>query len=99
MGSALSIVPCHCACLTYFLHPKLRNINVVLITLTLIQLTLRRAVHTPYGCQPADLHAVLHYIGDDFTSARGTPTRIRTSGRTKGSEYRGNYSQTALQAT
>ena len=30
--SVLSIVPRHCAHLTYFLHPKLRKVNAVLIT-------------------------------------------------------------------
>ena len=40
--SILSIVPRHCAHQTYFLYPKLRNINAVLITLKLITLTLRR---------------------------------------------------------
>ena len=39
--SILSIVPRHCACLTYFLHPKLRKINAVLTTPQLIPLTLR----------------------------------------------------------
>ena len=40
--SVLSIVPCSCARLTYFFHPKSRQINAVLITLKLITLTLRR---------------------------------------------------------
>ena len=35
--SVLSIVPRHCARLTYFFHPKLRKINAVLITPTGIQ--------------------------------------------------------------
>ena len=39
--SVLSVVPCHCACLTYFLHPKLREINAVPSTLQLITGTLR----------------------------------------------------------
>ena len=30
--SLLRIVPRHCARLTYFLHPKLREINAVLLT-------------------------------------------------------------------
>ena len=33
MGTVLSIVPRHCARLTYFIHPELRKINAVLITL------------------------------------------------------------------
>ena len=41
--SVLSIVPRLCARLTYFLHPKLRQIDAVLIPLTLMTLTLRRA--------------------------------------------------------
>ena len=60
--SVLSIVPCHCARLTYFLHPKLRKINAVLITLKLTTLTLRRmrrAVSAPIAlpslCQCLDL--------------------------------------------
>ena len=32
--SVLGIVPCHCARLTYFLHPKLRKISVMLIAFT-----------------------------------------------------------------
>ena len=40
--SVLSIVPRHCARLTYVLHPTLRNINVVLIARQLITVTLRR---------------------------------------------------------
>ena len=36
--SVLSILICHYACLTYFLHPKLRKINAVLTTLTLQRL-------------------------------------------------------------
>ena len=39
--SVLSIVPRHCACLTCFIHPKLRKINAVLITQQLITLILR----------------------------------------------------------
>ena len=39
----LSVVPHHCACLTDFLHPKLRESNAVLITARLITLALRRA--------------------------------------------------------
>ena len=37
-----STVPRHCACLTYFLHPKWRKINAVPITSRLIPLPLRR---------------------------------------------------------
>ena len=40
--SVLSIVPRHCAHLTYFLHPKSREINAVLISPRLIPLSLRR---------------------------------------------------------
>ena len=40
--SVLSILPRHCARLTGFLHPKLRQINAVLITPQLITLPLRR---------------------------------------------------------
>ena len=40
--SVLIIVPRHCALLTYFLYPKLRKINAVLITPQLISLTLPR---------------------------------------------------------
>ena len=40
--SVLSIMPRHCARLTFFLHPKLRKINAVLLTPQLITLTLRR---------------------------------------------------------
>ena len=40
--SVVSIVPCHCARLTYFLHPKLRKTNAVLIPLKLIALAVRR---------------------------------------------------------
>ena len=39
--SVLSIVPRYCARLTSFLHPKLREINAVLITPQLMTLTLR----------------------------------------------------------
>ena len=48
--SVLSIVPRHCARLTYFLHPKLRGINAVLITpqpMTLLLQRLRRAGGVP----------------------------------------------------
>ena len=41
----LTIVPCHCARLTYSLNPKLRGINGVLITPQLITLTLQRLQH------------------------------------------------------
>ena len=41
--SVLSIVPRHCAALTYFVHSKLRNISAVLITPQLMTLTLRCA--------------------------------------------------------
>ena len=44
-SSALSIVPRHCARLTYFLQPKLRKINAMLIAPQLIPLTLRRLRH------------------------------------------------------
>ena len=47
--SVLSIVPRHCARLTYFLHPKWRKIDALLITLKQMTLTLRRAVSTPQG--------------------------------------------------
>ena len=47
--SVLSVVPRPCARLTYFFHPKLRKINVVLITPQLITLTLRRAGSIPSG--------------------------------------------------
>ena len=51
--SVLSIVPHYCARLTYFFHPKLREINAVLITLKLITFALRRAVTAPHiGLQP-----------------------------------------------
>ena len=49
--SVLSIVPCYCARLTNFLHPKLRKINTVLITTQLITLALqclRRAGSIPW---------------------------------------------------
>ena len=45
--SIFSIMPRHCAHLTYFFHPKFREINAMLITLKLITLTLQRAVSTP----------------------------------------------------
>ena len=48
--SILSIVPRHCARLADFFHPKLRDINAVLITLRLIALALRRAVSAPMYC-------------------------------------------------
>ena len=41
--SVLSIVPHHCARLTYFLHPKVRKIDAVLIMPQQITLTLRCA--------------------------------------------------------
>ena len=41
LSSVLSIMPRNCARLTYFLHPKLRKVNAVLIALKLIALTLR----------------------------------------------------------
>ena len=41
-----SFVPRHCAHLTYFLHPKIKEINVVLFTL---QLNLRRIGSIPVG--------------------------------------------------
>ena len=40
--SVLRIVPSDCARLTYFLHPKSREIDAVLISLKLITLTMRR---------------------------------------------------------
>ena len=46
--SVLSIVPHHCACFTYFLHPKLRKIKAVLITPQLISCTLRRVGSPSY---------------------------------------------------
>ena len=60
--SVLRVVPCHCARWAYFFHPKLREIDAVVITLKLIPLTLRRlwnAVSAPeaftltplYGCR------------------------------------------------
>ena len=48
--SDLSLVPRHCARLTYFLHPKLREINAVLIAPQRTDLTLghlRRACSAP----------------------------------------------------
>jgi hypothetical protein len=39
-SSVLRVVPRHCARLTYFLHPKLRKSNAVLLTLKLMILTL-----------------------------------------------------------
>ena len=49
--SVLSIVPCHCARLTYFLHQKLRKFDAVLITLKLVTLTLRRLRCAVYATQ------------------------------------------------
>ena len=50
----------------YFLHPKLRKIDAVLITLKLIALTLRRlrhAVSAPSGCSSVMLlHFLLHWL-------------------------------------
>ena len=40
--SVLSIVPCQCAHVTYILHPKMRKINAVRMTLKLISCTLWR---------------------------------------------------------
>ena len=54
--SILSIVPLHGARLTCFLHPKLRKINALPITLKLIALTLRRlwcTVSTPNMSPPS----------------------------------------------
>ena len=47
--SISSIVPCHTARLTDFLHPKLSKINAVLITPRLITPTLWRAGSIPTG--------------------------------------------------
>ena len=54
--SGLSIVPRHCARLTSFLHPKLREMNAVLITPQPIALplrSLRRAGDIPSVSAPA----------------------------------------------
>ena len=50
--SVLSIVPRHCARLTYFFRPKLRKTSAVLVALKLITLGLRRlqrAVSAPHA--------------------------------------------------
>ena len=49
--SVLSIVPRHCARLTYFIHPKLRRINAVLMSPQPIPLPLWRAGSIPIGCR------------------------------------------------
>ena len=45
--SILSLAPCHCACLTYFHYPELREINAELNTLELITLPLQCAGTIP----------------------------------------------------
>ena len=55
--SVLSLVPRHCACLADFFHPKLREIDVVLISLKLITLTLRRAVSAPIQPPPSPIQS------------------------------------------
>ena len=47
--SVLTVMPRHCARLAYFLHPKLREIDAVLITPKLLTLPLRRAGTVPVG--------------------------------------------------
>ena len=56
----LDIVPRHCARLTYFLHPKLREINAVPIIPRLVTLTLRhlrRAQSIPMAAEHAMLRS------------------------------------------
>ena len=54
--SVLRIVPCCCACLADFLHPKLRKIDAGLITLKPITVTLQSALPVTRlrGCAPSD---------------------------------------------
>ena len=75
--SVLSIVHCHCARLTYFLQPKLRKINAVLITLKLITLAfaLRRAVSAPCGISPSPLPLPFFFPVPTLTPAAMTRTR------------------------
>ena len=73
--SVLSTVLCHCARLTYFLHPKVRKMNAVPITPRLISLTLRRL-------QRAGSIPVVFKATGNQSIGQGTPTS-RTQTRTR----------------
>ena len=82
--SVLRIVSRQCARLTYFLHPKLRKINVVLITPKLIPLPLRRAGSIPFNhCLRPPLPPLSPSPGAGPSGSHKAEDRLRESGATR----------------